>query len=207
MALVSADYKFIAVDIGSYGKNSDGGIFSRSALGRGLENYSLNVPEARILPGMQEPVPYVIVGDEVFPLKPYLLRPYPASTLHQDHNDRKKVFNYRLSRARRVSENAFGILSQKFGIYQRWLRLKPENVKIVVLTTCCLHNFCKSETFNISTDAPKPTGLRHIPHTGGNFGQSTLNIRELFATYFNSDDGAVPWQIDVVSAGRQGDEH
>lgn len=48
---------------------------------------------------------------------------------------------------------------------------------------------------------------RHIPHTGGNFGQSTLNIRELFATYFNSDDGAVPWQIDVVSAGRQGDEH
>ena len=48
-----------------------------------------------------------MVGDEIFGLKPYLIRPYSgqrSARLPQD------VFNYRLSRARRVIENAFGIL-------------------------------------------------------------------------------------------------
>ena len=46
MALVDADYSFIAVDIGSYGSNSDGGIFRESALGKGLEENKLSVPPA-----------------------------------------------------------------------------------------------------------------------------------------------------------------
>lgn len=203
LALVGADYKFIAVDIGSYGKNSDGGIFSRSALGKGLQNNTLDIPDAKILPGMQEPLPHVIVGDEAFPLKQYLLRPYPGTSLLEDQNDRKRIFNYRLSRARRVSENAFGILAQKFGIYQRWLRLKPENIKTVVLATCCLHNFCKSDNFQLSGNARKPKGVRNILNIGGNFSQSVINVREKFTTYFNSPQGSVPWQMDIVSAGWQ----
>jgi hypothetical protein len=38
LALVDGDYRFTVVDIGAYGKQSDGGIYSASALGRGLEN-------------------------------------------------------------------------------------------------------------------------------------------------------------------------
>jgi hypothetical protein len=48
---------------------------------------------------------------EVFPLKTYLMRPYPRSQSKGDNE--KSIFNYGLSRARRVEENAFGILSQK----------------------------------------------------------------------------------------------
>jgi hypothetical protein len=57
-------------------------------------------------------LPYVMVGDEAFPLKPYLLKPYNANKIRGDES--KKIFNYRVSRARRISENAFGILHQKF---------------------------------------------------------------------------------------------
>jgi len=61
-----------------------------------------------MLPGTQEtlPMPYVFVGDEAFPLKKYFMRPYPGRLINSQE---KKVFNYRLSRARRVVENAFSM--------------------------------------------------------------------------------------------------
>jgi hypothetical protein len=79
------------------------------------------------------------VGDEAFPLKTYLMRPYPGSQRKGDNE--KSIFNYRLSRARRVVENAFGILSQKFQIYQRTLRSLPENAGNIIFASCILHNY------------------------------------------------------------------
>jgi len=73
LAIVGADYKFIAIDIGAYGKNSNGGIFSQSVIGKKLNNKTLNVPEPVPLTENGEPLPYVIVGDEAFPLKNDLL--------------------------------------------------------------------------------------------------------------------------------------
>ncbi|XP_008183391.1 protein ALP1-like [Acyrthosiphon pisum] len=96
LALVDADYKFIAIDVGSYGRNSDGGIFSQSVIGQKLNNKTLNVPEPAPLTENGDPQPYVIVGDEAFPLKSYLLRPYSRNYLGD--NEPNKIFNYRLSR-------------------------------------------------------------------------------------------------------------
>ncbi|KAI5725803.1 hypothetical protein M8J77_020358 [Diaphorina citri] len=143
LALVDADYNFIAVDIGAYGRNSDKGIFmDDSELGKALENGNMNIPTHQELPGTNIEAPHVIVGDAAFPLKPYFLRPYPGDHLTRE----KRIFNYRISRARRVVENAFGILSQKFRIYQRRIHAKPENVDRIVLATCILHNFIKKKT-------------------------------------------------------------
>ncbi|KAL6420766.1 hypothetical protein ACFW04_014010 [Cataglyphis niger] len=64
--------------------------------------------------------PHIIVGDETFPLKTYLMRPHPGKQL--DDNE-KRIYNYRLCRTRKV-ENAFGSLTQKFRIYQRRLQSK-----------------------------------------------------------------------------------
>ena len=45
-------------------------------------------------------VPYFLVGDAIFPLKDWLMRPYPGNLDESQH-----VYNYRLSRARRFVEN------------------------------------------------------------------------------------------------------
>ena len=69
----------------------------------GRVNLPFPAPLSRIESG--EALPYMFVGDEAFPLRPYLMRPFPGRSLD---NDSRRIFNYRLSRARRVVENAFG---------------------------------------------------------------------------------------------------
>ena len=68
LAVVDANYCFSVVDIGSYGRNSDGGRLARSGFGRALENGSMSLPPDEDIPGIGK-MPYVIVGDEAFPLK------------------------------------------------------------------------------------------------------------------------------------------
>ena len=66
----------------------------------------IKFPAAAPLPGIQLRGNYTFVADEPFPMKPYLLRPYPGRDISGDVS--KKVFNYCLSRARRTIDNSFG---------------------------------------------------------------------------------------------------
>jgi len=84
LALVDAHYNFITIDVGAYGKNIDGGILMHSKLGKMLETNNLNVPSSSTLPGTSCTAPFVILGDEAFPLKTYLLRPYPGKQLDNE---------------------------------------------------------------------------------------------------------------------------
>jgi hypothetical protein len=54
LALINANYKFVVVDIGGYGKSSDGGTFSNSVFGKRLEESRLNIPEPRLVPLLLE---------------------------------------------------------------------------------------------------------------------------------------------------------
>ncbi|XP_018398952.1 PREDICTED: uncharacterized protein LOC108776747 [Cyphomyrmex costatus] len=115
MAACDHEYKFTIVDIGAYGSESDGGIFERSSLGKAIDNDDLNLPAIFAnLPGSNQTTPYFFVGDAAFKMSRHMMRPYPSRNLIVD----KKVFNYRLSRARRVIENAFGILVGIYKTYQ-----------------------------------------------------------------------------------------
>ena len=86
-------------------------------------------------------MPYVIVADDAFPLKTYLMKPYPFRGVPFEN----RVTNYRISRARRVSENAFGTLGNRFGIFLSAMELSPENVEKVTLDGCVLHNFLREK--------------------------------------------------------------
>ncbi|CAH1986898.1 unnamed protein product [Acanthoscelides obtectus] len=128
MAIVGPDYKFICVDIGGFGKNSDGGIFETS--NKRFEQNLVSVPASKFLPGQNEICSYVLIGDEAFALKPYLMRPFPYKQTLTDV--RKEKYNVRLCRARRVVENAFGILSQKWRIFYRPLETKVDTTILIV---------------------------------------------------------------------------
>jgi len=136
------------------------------------------------------------VGDEAFTLKTYLVRPYPGSQSKGDNE--KRIFNFRLSQARRVVENAFGILSQKFQIYQRTLQSLLENADII-FATCILHNYltdhgvdqmiwgvlCSKQSYK------KNKPRRKCP-------LRCFEVRDKFKQFFNCPSATVPWQNERV---------
>lgn len=93
----------------------------------------MNVLEPKTLPEQNEPSPHVIIGDAAFALKPYLLRPFPYKQSKTDIL--KENYNVRLCRARRVVENAFGILAKKWRLFFRPMETKIETSILIVKTT------------------------------------------------------------------------
>ncbi|KAL0879747.1 hypothetical protein ABMA27_003460 [Loxostege sticticalis] len=177
LALVDADKKFIVVDVGAFGKNSDASILRNSSLGKGLQDGTLNIPPRKIPPGGTEPLPHVIIGDEAFPLCTYLMRPYSRDDAQR--NEEKKVFNYRLSRARNT------------------------HIVTVVMTTCCLHNFLRNDSCHWTENDLNTSmrGLQNLRNVGGNSRTDALAVRDSFKSYFNSEAGSVDWQLRRIRAG------
>ncbi|KAJ8958209.1 hypothetical protein NQ314_006439 [Rhamnusium bicolor] len=114
MTICDADYCFTLIDIGASGRQSDGGIFKSSIMGEMLEEKILLLPQRSALNNVGPTLPYVFVGEEAFQLSTYMLRPFPRSRGNLTRE--KCVFDYRLSRARRVIENVFDILVAKWCI-------------------------------------------------------------------------------------------
>ena len=82
---------------------------------------------------------YHIICDDAFLLRNDM-NPFPFRQLLHEH-----VFNYRLSRARRVAENVFGIVANRFRVLLAKIMLEPEKAVKIVLAICCLHNMLIEE--------------------------------------------------------------
>ncbi|XP_034077588.1 protein ANTAGONIST OF LIKE HETEROCHROMATIN PROTEIN 1-like [Gymnodraco acuticeps] len=104
LAVVDAEYLFRVVDVGGFGRSSDGGSLRNSAFGESLRDGSLQLPPDTVIPGAERLglLPHVFVGDEAFPLLDNLLRPFPGRQLTRE----RRLFNYRLSRARKTIERS-----------------------------------------------------------------------------------------------------
>ncbi|KDR12849.1 hypothetical protein L798_13154 [Zootermopsis nevadensis] len=106
LAIVDANYKFIAVDVGAYGKG-DSAILKKSTMGQKIIGNNFNFSGPECLPGTNTKLNHFLLGDEAFGLDTYLMKPYTKKVAKNDVT--KQTFNYRLCRARRVSENAFWV--------------------------------------------------------------------------------------------------
>jgi len=94
LAVVDPKYCFTMVDIGEEGKEGDSTIWQTSNMGIKAENGTLGLPPPSLLPYSETKSPAYFVGDQAFPLKTYLMKPYPGRNtglLDEFH----RVFNYR----------------------------------------------------------------------------------------------------------------
>ena len=140
LAIVDVEFNFILVNVGCQGRISDGGVFQNTSFYKKLINNELGFPQESRLPGQDKPMPYVLVADDAFPLLNTILKPFSG---HQLKGSTQRLFNYRVSRARIVVENAFGILASVFRVLQKPMLLQEQNAISVVLACTYLHNFLR----------------------------------------------------------------
>ena len=162
----------------------------------------------------------MFVEDAAFPLSKNCLKLFPEKNL----DDRKKVFNYRLSRYRRVSENAFGILSNVFRIFHTKINLNPDKAIKIVLKSLVLHNLLRTKSASSYT----PSGFTdHIVNgqiidgewrknrnqnsvfkdlpparRGNNHKRKAEEIRDAYADYFYSS-GTSRMAVECVGVSKK----
>ena len=81
LAVCDAKYNFTLVDVCQCGSNNYSGVLAQLKISSVFENNTLNLPESEVLPGTNLDILYFLVGDEIIPLKPWLLRQYPGRLL------------------------------------------------------------------------------------------------------------------------------
>lgn len=202
MACADADGCFTTIDVGDLGRNSDGGVFRSSRLGRWLDGGNFNLPQPQPLPldANEVPFPYFFVGDEAFPLKTYLMRPYPRATL----TDEKRICNFRLTLGRKTVECAFGMLTSKFRVFDVPIACSEKVVKSIIASACVLHNYIrKSEGVpytpkNTFSDIEASHENQHSRIDAATNFRSAKAIREYLTKYFLIPGIAIPSQWQLV---------
>jgi len=139
-------------------------------------------------------VPYFFVGDG-FALNRNILRTFGGCNL----SVKKRVYSYRLCRARRYVECAFGILSNKWRVFQRPLNVSPDFAVDIVNACVVLHNFVRESIGYKFEDTLTVTGLEDVPDGQSVRGGLTANsVGNKIADYFLTDVGAASWKMSKI---------
>ena len=136
---MGADYTFIWIDTGGEDHQSDGQLFAASELKECIIDNTINLPNSDPLPNNERDTPYYILEDDVFPMRNFFMKPYGRRGLDND----MMVANYRISRRRRVVENDFLILANRWRCFLDTLEQGPNVVRLLVETGVILHNLLK----------------------------------------------------------------
>lgn len=140
---------------------------------------------------------HVIIADDAFPLSYRVLKPYSARNLSYE----SKIFNYRLSRARRMIESIFEILENRFRVLLNPINLSAEKVEVITLACIVLHNYLAAlngkQYASLSADVNLETLVSVRRQGSNNYSKEAQAIRNEFAEFFNTN-GAVSWQQNAV---------
>ena len=223
LAVCDAQYCFRFIDIGDPVRHGDGGIFANSNFGKQLLSNQLGIPPPECLDSVGK-LPFCFVADAAFPLKPNIMRPYPGKNITKE----QKIFNYRLSRARRVVENSFGIFSSRWRIFRKPIIIPSEKAVVITKAACCLHNYLQLQNkllppqerlycpphyidsedqrgnvipgrWRSTAEITSSSGLQDLGCTGTDtHSPEVAFIRKQFTSYFTSIAGQLPWQFSVI---------
>jgi hypothetical protein len=123
MAIEDANFCFAVNGVGACGRQSDSSVFNKSNMGNAFFSGRLGIPNPREIPHPTIKIPpFFSSAMKFFPLKPNLMKPYRRKDL--DYSER--IFNYRITRARRTVECSFGMLTKKFGVLQTAMETRVE---------------------------------------------------------------------------------
>lgn len=136
MAIVDAKFRFTWASCGYTGNNHDSTIFQATSLYK-------KIAEKQVIPNIAKninniDVPPLILGDGAFPFRSWLMKPYSNAALTPDQS----YFNYRLSRARMVTEGAYGRLKGRWRSLMRKCDCAKATVRSMTLACIILHNVC-----------------------------------------------------------------
>ena len=104
---------------------------------------------------------------------------------------------------RRISENAFGIIANRWRVFRAPINLDQDKVSMITLAAFTLHNFLLTEPnseYNTTSNMEKQgkevsegSWFDFSPRGSNNYSNEAKVIRDEFKQYFNNE-GAVPWQ-------------
>ena len=143
-----------------------------------MDDDKLGFPKPQKMAGSDRVAPFVLLGDDAFGLKTYLMKPFPQRGLI----DEKLVYNYRHCRTRRISENLFGIISNRWRVLRAPISLPPESVKNVVMAILVLHNYLRQIS---SHGTYCPPGLTDVKDSTGFTPGYWREDEETSQTFFN----------------------
>ena len=204
MAVCDSKYRFTLVDVGDSGAKVIEVLLSMVFLGHAIENDMLNIPKLSPLPNSGTCLPFVFVDDNAFGLKENMMKLYPS----QNRTLQEKVFHYRISQARRIIENSFGMAAARFRIFRRPINTKVSTVKSVTKEIIGLHNFLMKKNHEGGNQYCPPnyidreeidqvvpgdwrqeqnhiSGLKDVRRIGSNnYSKTATVIRDKFKHYF-----------------------
>jgi hypothetical protein len=133
---VNANYEFTYVDVGKNGRISEDGVLEHTTFYQQLIQGLLNLPDNE---DTVENLNYIFVGDEAFPLHKHVLKPFSQ----RDLNDHRRLYKYRIVRARNIVENTFGLRAPRFRILHTSIGIGVNKTIYVVLAMCAQHNYLR----------------------------------------------------------------
>lgn len=122
----------------------------------------------------------MFIGDEGFGQSEFILRPFSGKFLSVE----KRVFNYRLSRARRHIECTFGILANKWRIFHRPLNVDPKLANLIIKTCCTLHNYVRDRDGVQFNDTLLVEGFYDLARWPIRGGRVSNTVRQQFMNYY-----------------------
>lgn len=185
--VADSHHRFISIDVGGFGKQSDGGTFRTSDIYEMIKNNTLQLPTAKCLPNSNILTPMVFLGDDAYPLMRNVMKPYNEANILPDED----MYNKRHSRARKSVECAFGILYAKWRIFSKSIETTAKTADKIVKCCCVLQNtIIDREGVEHHLNQVEPLSKKMTINPGGARGRQPTQakqIRDLLKMYFSAN--------------------